>query len=325
MDDAARIPCSVGDGTVCGAVHHIVGNEQLARMMYGGLDTVLRVVLIVVLGLMTIWFVRRIISRLTSKIATGELDQRLGARQLREVLPWADDDGLRGERRAQRAKTIGQVLRSISTLAIFSVVTLMALDQLGINLAPLITGAGIAGVALGFGAQTLVRDFLSGLFMVMEDQYGLGDTVDLGEVTGVIERVGFRVTTVRDITGTLWYVRNGEIVRVGNKSQSWAQVVLDVPVPAIADMDTVVPAFDRALAEFRDNPLWSTKILDDGQVLGVEQLDRFATTVRVTVRVKPEDQWMVGRALRRQLLDALQDAGIDASAMMTVAGETEPM
>src|SRR4029077_3961131 len=134
------------------------------------------------------------------------------------------------ERRRQRAEALGSVLRSFVSVTIFSIAIMLILGELGVNLAPLIASAGIAGVALGFGAQNLVKDFITGLFMLLEDQYGVGDVVDVGEASGTVEAVGLRITTIRDARGVLWYIRNGEIVRVGNRSQGWALVVVDVPV-----------------------------------------------------------------------------------------------
>ena len=133
-------------------------------------------------------------------------------------------------RRVQRAATMGTLLKSIVSGVVFTVVTLMFIAELGYDIAPLIASAGIIGVALGFGSQALVKDFLSGIFMIFEDQYGVGDVVDLGEASGTVEAVSLRVTRLRDVNGTVWYVRNGEILRVGNMSQNWARTVLDVTV-----------------------------------------------------------------------------------------------
>ena len=146
-------------------------------------------------------------------------------RPLRERLPDSHDaTTVFRERRRQRAEAIGSVLRSFATAVVFSIAVLLILGELGVNLGPLLASAGIAGVALGFGAQNLVKDFIAGLFMLLEDQYGVGDVVDLGEASGTVEAVGLRITTIRDGRGVVWYIRNGEIVRVGNKSQGWAVV-----------------------------------------------------------------------------------------------------
>src|SRR5262249_4059174 len=137
---------------------------------------------------------------------------------------------VRTERRRQRAQALASVLRSFVSISVFVIAIMLILGELGVNLAPLLASAGIAGIALGFGAQNLVKDFIAGLFMLLEDQYGVGDIVDLGEASGTVEAVGLRITTVRDVRGVLWYIRNGEIVRVGNRSQGWALIIVDVPV-----------------------------------------------------------------------------------------------
>ncbi len=134
----------------------------------------------------------------------------------------AGDAGMVSERRRQRAETVGSLLRSVTSLVIGVLAVMLVLGEIGFNLGPFIAGAGIVGIALGFGAQNLVKDFLSGIFMILEDQYGVGDVVDLGAASGTVEAVGLRVTRLRDGNGTLWYVRNGEILRVGNKSQGFA-------------------------------------------------------------------------------------------------------
>ena len=151
---------------------------------------------------------------------------------LRERMPVSlqEATGLRSERRRQRAEALGSVLRSVASVTIFIVAVHDGPGRAGLDLAPLLASAGIAGVALGFGAQNLVKDFIAGLFMLLEDQYGVGDVVDVGEASGTVEAVGLRITTIRDARGVLWYIRNGEIVRVGNRSQGWALVVVDVPV-----------------------------------------------------------------------------------------------
>ena len=151
-------------------------------------------------------------------------------------------------RRVQRAQTMGSLLKSIVTGVVFAVVAMMLIASSAYNIAPLIASAGILGVALGFGAQSLVKDFLSGIFMIFEDQYGVGDVVDLGEAAGTVEAVSLRVTRLRDVNGTVWYVRNGEILRVGNMSQNWARTVLDISVAYGEDLARVQ----------RCSPTWRT-------------------------------------------------------------------
>jgi small conductance mechanosensitive channel len=185
----------------------------------------------------------------------------------------------------------------------------MVLSELGLDLAPLLASAGIAGVAIGFGAQNLVKDFLAGLFMLLEDQYGVGDVVDVGEVGGTVEEVALRITTIRDAKGVLWYIRNGEIVRVGNRSQGWAVVVVDVPI-GFAGVEEATEVLRAAAATLSDDPQYAADLLEAPEVLGVEQITIDGAVVRTTVRTASAAQWRVARELRRRLTDALESAGI---------------
>ena len=167
--------------------------------------TPLRVLIILITSILAQYFGGRTIERAMNRLATADL-----------VL----GPGNIVARQKERARTIGGVLAATLKALIWIIATAMVLGEFGFNLGPLIASAGILGVALGLGAQTLVRDILSGIFMLIEDQYGVGDSVDVLEIQGVVEKVGLRVTTVRDRKGTLWYLRNGEILKVGNQSQS---------------------------------------------------------------------------------------------------------
>ena len=197
------------------------------------------------------------------------------------------------ERRRQRAEAIGSVLRSFATAAVFSIAALMILGELGVNLAPLLASAGIVGVALGFGAQSLVKDLLAGLFMLLEDQYGVGDVVDVGEASGTVEAVGLRITTVRDARGVLWYIRNGEIVRVGNKSQGWALVVVDMPI-GFAGVEQGDRGAARAAGRVAEDPEHPTDLIEPPNVLGVEQITVDGAVLRTTVKTAPDTQWKIG-------------------------------
>jgi len=186
---------------------------------------------------------------------------------------------------------------------------MLVLGEIGINLGPLLASAGIAGLAIGFGAQNLVKDFIAGLFMLLEDQYGVGDVVDLGEISGTVEAVGLRITTIRDARGVLWYIRNGEIIRVGNRSQGWALVVVDVPV-GFAGVEEATEVLQAAATSLREDPEYAADLLDDPTVLGVEQITVDGAVVRTTAKTASEAQWRVARELRRRLTEALENAGI---------------
>jgi Mechanosensitive ion channel len=178
------------------------------------------------------------------------------------------------ERRQQRATTMGGLLKSIATGVIASIVVFMTVAQLGYNIAPLIASAGIVGVALGFGAQSLVKDFLSGICIILEDQFGVGDIVKVGAAAGTIEAVGLRVTRLRDVDGTVWYVRNGEILAVGNMSQEWASAVLDIPVALSEDLARVRELLADVARTVWEDPAYSAEILEEPEIWGVEQLSR---------------------------------------------------
>jgi small conductance mechanosensitive channel len=204
------------------------------------------------------------------------------------------------------------VLRSLASATVFAIAVMMILGELGLNLGPILASAGIAGIAIGFGAQNLVKDFVAGLFMLLEDQYGVGDVVDVGEVSGTVEAVGLRITTIRDAQGVLWYVRNGEIVKVGNKSQGWALIIVDIPVGFVA-VAQATDVLREAAATLAGDPEWADDIVGAPEVLGVEQITAEGATVRVTVKTSSDSQWRVGRELRRRLTDALDHAGIAAA------------
>jgi small conductance mechanosensitive channel len=274
----------------------------------------LRIALIIVIGGISLLVVRRLIKAVTEHIADGtSLLQRgiarpLGgtevAAALRKVTPVAN------VRRTQRARTIGSVLRSTAAVVIGSIVVLLVLDQLGVNIAPFIASAGIVGVAFGFGAQSLVKDFLSGLFMLLEDQYGVGDVVDAGPASGTVEAVGLRVTKIRDSDGTLWYVPNGGMLRVGNKTQGWANAVVEVKVDYFADLDQVRDLLVGAAARLAEDPELGPSIEGTATVSTAEDLTFEAVTVKVTQRTAPARQWAVARALRIAVREALEAADV---------------
>jgi moderate conductance mechanosensitive channel len=188
---------------------------------------------------------------------------------------------------------------------------MLVLGEVGFQLGPFIAGAGIVGVALGFGAQNLVKDFLSGIFMILEDQYGVGDVVDLGEASGSVEAVGLRVTRLRSVDGTVWYVRNGEVIRVGNKSQGWARAVLDIPIGYSEDIDRVRELLrETADALYRD-PEYADMVLEEPEVWGVEALSNESVVIRVVVKTEPLKQWEVARELRRRIKTAFDEHGIE--------------
>lgn len=299
------------DDVLCKGVFDMTGSVWFAEGSYWILLKPLRIVMIVLLAVAARWLVHRTISRLVRTTTDAGVPTML--RPLRERIPSAavEPGEFVPERRRQRAEAIGSVLRSMSTAFIFGIALLMILKEFSFDLAPLLASAGIAGVALGFGAQSLVKDLIAGLFMLIEDQYGVGDTVDLGEATGVVEAVGLRVTTVRDGRGVLWYIRNGEIVRVGNKSQGWALVVVDLPI-GFAGTEEATAVLRTAAASVAMDPDLAPEIVEAPEVLGVEQMTVDGAVIRTVVKTTADGQFAVGRELRRRLAESLENSGITA-------------
>jgi small conductance mechanosensitive channel len=291
--------------------------EYLQAHSYWLIEVPVRIVITIVVCLIVRWILHRLINRAT-KPRVGDVPRIL--RPFKERVQNSaliESTGLLSERRNQRAATIGSVLKSAVSFTVFVIATLLILSDLGVNLAPFIAGTSIVGVALGFGAQNIVKDFLSGMFMMLEDQYGVGDTIDFEKASGTVEAVGLRTTRLRDVNGTVWYVRNGEVVRVGNKSQGFAQVVLDVPIDAWADVAEASRAILAEAEQMRSEDDWSSVFLGDPDLLGVESMTREETVIRLVARVRPGEQFRIARELRRRVrerLDRLDIASHDPTA-----------
>jgi small-conductance mechanosensitive channel len=230
-------------------------------------------------------------------------------------------------RAAARARTLAQVLRSGGSAVIWVLTITTLLGEVGINLGPLIAGAGIAGVALGFGAQSLVKDFLTGLFMLIEDQYGVGDIIDAGEASGVVEAVTLRTTKLRDVNGTLWYIPNGQITRVANKSQTWSRAIVDVTVAHGTDVRQAEAVIKATADELWHDDAWSEQILEEPEVWGVESMGPDGIVIRVAIKTQPAQQFAVLRELRRRLTEAFKANGIDiapAQRTLVMQSPSEP-
>lgn len=209
-------------------------------------------------------------------------------------------------RAEQRAATVGDALASLWRALVLAVAALMALAEVGVELAPLLAGAGIAGLAIGFGAQSLVKDLISGLFILAEDQYGVGDSVNLGEPqVGTVEDVTLRVTRIRASDGTVWFVPNGEIRRVGNSSMEWSKAVVDVLVEKSRPLEEALAAATATAKAFAEDVDWSDVLLEPPVVLGAQAMGAEGVTVRVEAKTAPREQAAVARELRRRLAAGL--------------------
>lgn len=214
------------------------------------------------------------------------------------------------ERRHQRVRALGSVLRSAASVTIFTVTGVVVLGDLGINIAPLLASASVVGVAIAFGAQNLVRDYLSGIFMLLEDQYGVGDVITVGSATGTVETVTLRITRLRDVSGIVWHIRNGTIEQVGNESQGWARAVIDFPVPYAADLATIRTMLAGATETMWNEPSWRAVMLERPEVWGAQEVSSAEVTMRIVVKTAPLRQWEVEREMRARVKAALDAAGI---------------
>ena len=207
-------------------------------------------------------------------------------------------------------RALGAILRSAASVTIFSIAGFVILGDLGINLAPLLASAGVVGIAVGFGAQNLVRDYLSGIFMLVEDQYGVGDVITVGDATGTVENVTLRITRVRDVNGIVWHIRNGAIETVGNESQGWARAVIDFPVPFAADLTAIRGVLQETGDMMWHEPTWRAVMLEAPEVWGAQEITKEEVTMRIVAKTAPLRQWEVEREMRARVKKALHDAGI---------------
>jgi small-conductance mechanosensitive channel len=273
------------------------------------LGTPLTILLIVVVALVSRALAHRVINGVVRTMVSGG-HERPGAERRSALTPGMSSLQLLNERRRQRAETMGSILRSVVSAFIFGLAFVLVLGELGVDLAPIVASAGVLGVALGFGAQTLVKDFLSGVFMILEDQYGVGDVIDTGFGTGTVEEVGLRVTRIRDVNGVVWYVRNGEILRIGNRSQGWSLAVVDLAVPYDQDLDVVRGLLDDVGDGMLEDPDFEARLLEPPTLAGVESVAGDAVTIRVTARTAPQESLTVARELRERLKDRFDAEGI---------------
>jgi small conductance mechanosensitive channel len=300
--------CGSDPGFFCREVFERTDDRALAELADKALGATLAAIVILVAAYVVNRLVGRTIRRALRTLHSGAVHERLGT--LRRRAPAAllepTELSLRAE---QRMNALTSVLRSISTAVIFTIAGFLVIGEFGVDLAPLLAGAGIVGIALGFGAQSLVKDFLSGMFILVEDQFGVGDIVDLDQQTsGTVEAVSLRTTRLRSVDGTVWHVPNGDIRRVGNKSQHWSRALLDIEVAYETNIEQA-KAVIKAVAD----TLWHERddILEEPEVWGVERLGPTAIVIRLVVKTRPSDQYDVSRQLRQRLKEAFDAEGIE--------------
>ncbi|HNA99324.1 MAG TPA: mechanosensitive ion channel family protein [Marmoricola sp.] len=287
--------CAESQSLTCATVYDLTGNPQLSRAAEWWIGKPLTLIGIVV---------GAIIIRLVLVLLVNRITRKAVERRVRESTSSHHD------RRNARIKSLGSLTSSITSVVVFGIALVMVLSELGVNVAPILASAGVVGVAIGFGAQSLVKDFLSGISMMLEDQYGVGDVVNLGQVTGTVEHVGLRVTRLRDVNGTVWYVRNGEILSVGNQSQNWARTVLDISVSYSEDLTRVQELLHDVAEQLHHDEEFSSVVLEEPDVWGVQSMSADAVVIRLTMKTAPMEQWRVARELRQRIKTRFDEEGI---------------
>jgi len=313
--DGLHKACGASPSNACSWVYRHTHTEWLAKLANFGANRLLTVVIIWVVAFVINTIVRRLVRRVVNEISGSARDGRI--HRLRERAPAGVVGPTAGARSAARAQSTGTVLRSLSSVVIYGFAAIYTASALGVQLGPLVAGAGVIGVAIGFGAQTIVRDFLSGLLLLFEDQFGVGDTVEIGSATGgaqtvagTIEAITLRTTRVRDVQGTVWYIPNGEIRRVGNKSQQWARAVVDLTVPLDADLAVVEEIVADVADDLKARGEVGDQMIGAPEVWGLESIGPEGMVVRLVAKTLPGSQSDVARALRVRSIEALRAAGI---------------
>jgi len=304
--DISAPDCAADTGSLCQWIWDNTGIDVVARNGDAALSALLHVLLILLIAAVVRFLLNRAINRLTRLTIDGATPSAL--RPLQMQARRAFSRGLSDARRAQRTRAVGSLLKSVSSFLVVSISAVLILAELGIDIAPLLASAGIAGVALAFGAQNLVRDFLAGIFMTLEDQYGIGDTVDLGSASGTVIAVGLRTTTVRAGDGTIWHVRNGEVLRVGNSSQGEAVVTINLPLPYDADAAAAGAIALRRATELAESEEFSAVIVEAPQLLGIVDLAPGVVTIGLNATVQTGQQDAYLRAVRAAIKEAFDDA-----------------
>jgi len=264
------------------------------------------------LSLITGWFLTsglRIAAIITGALIASRIVRRaVGSFSARMVGRAEERDKLEARKRIQ---TLGHLAGGLSSLTIYGLAAMIILDQIGIKLGPLLAAAGIAGLAVGFGAQSLVKDVISGLFILLENQFNVGDVVEIGGLSGVVERSNLRVTVLRDVEGKVHFVPNGQITTTSNLTKDWSRALLDVGVAYKEDTDRVVGVLQTAAAELTADPGFGPRIMEPLQVMGVQDFADSAVVIRVAFKTKPMEQWGVAREFRRRIKKAFDREGIE--------------
>ncbi len=276
---------------------------------FGEYQVLFRILVILVAALLANWLLRLALDRSVKRFVRGvKRAQDVDSTQELTAGPHLN------ARAVQRTRTLGTVGRHVISWTIVVIALILILGELGVNLTAILASAGIIGAGLAFGAQNIVKDILNGIFMVFEDQLGVGDLITVGQITGTVEDVGIRITKVRAADGTLWFVRNGEILTLGNASQGWGRAIIDITVPSTSDLDLVQRTALESAEELLRLPEYASRVTGQPEVLGLESVFGDRATLRLTVRTRPQAQYAVQRELRALIKKHFEERGIELAA-----------
>jgi small-conductance mechanosensitive channel len=318
--------CGSNPGIACRLTwdfSHSAGAAQLVRIYLAGpASRVGRILFIIILALVVRTVLLRLLNRITERAATGTLPSTSNGRVHKATAAAAHAAGL--ERRTQRARALGSILRSAVSAIVVGIASLTILGILGFDLAPLLASTTVLGVALGFGAQNLVRDYLSGILMLTEDHYGVGDTINAGPATGTVEAMTLLTTRLRDVNGVVWHIRNGTIEAVGNESQGWSRAVIDYPIAYGEDLGRIRRLMEQAAASLYRERTWRKVILEKPEVWGAQELSSKEVTMRIVAKTTPMRQSEVARELRARVKMVLDAAGVASAGPDTIVITAPP-
>jgi len=303
--------------------HSTTATQVVKVYLAGPVSQAGRIAFVLVLALLVRSIFHRLINKVTERAATTTLAVTPNGRAHKAAAAAAAPTaGL--ERREQRARALGSILRSAVSVIVFGIAALTILSILGFNVAPLLASTAVLGVALGFGAQNLVRDYLAGLLMLVEDHYGVGDTINAGVATGTVEAMSLLTTTLRDVNGVVWHIRNGTIDSVGNESQGWSRAVIDYPVPYGEDLARIRALMEQAANSLYRERGWKKLMLEKPEVWGAQELSGKEVTMRLVAKTTPMRQWEVARELRARVKAALDAAGVQPAGPDTIMVTVPP-
>ena len=288
--------------------------EQFLKIL-GDIGMLLASVAGIIIGAFLLaWILKIVIRRVVNRIVNGAKNKaNVDDTQALERSPLASI------RLVQRTRTLGSILQNIVNVSIVIIGLLLIVNLLAPSaLASLTLLTAAIGAGLGFGAQNIVKDVLNGIFIVAEDQVGIGDVVDLGLATGIVEYVSVRITTVRDVNGTLWYVRNGEITRIGNMSMGWSRVIVDLALPVGSDIGLVENTMLETMKDLAKDPKWRTRIIDKPEVWGLESVSGDALVIRLVMKTRANAKDDVGRELRMRVLHAVNELGLELPQLNSI-------